>query len=80
MKPKFTFQLTRYIEKLIVESENLEERVCVIIRTLEIMSVLQELHNFNGVMALTSGTWPMSSQLTLIYLHLEKMTAVCLHF
>ena len=38
-----------------MESENLDERISVIIRTLEIMSILSELHNFNGVMALTSA-------------------------
>ena len=50
-----SFQLTRYIERLIVDTPNQEERNCVIFRTLEILVVLHELHNFNGVLALTSA-------------------------
>ena len=47
--------MTRYIERLIVDTPNQEERHCVIVRTLEILVVLHELHNFNGVLALTSA-------------------------
>ena len=49
------FQFTNEIQKLIVECENLEERVCVIHRSLEILVVLQELHNFNGVFAMNAA-------------------------
>ena len=47
--------MTRYIERLIVDTPNQEERNCVIVRTMEILVVLHELHNFNGVLALTSA-------------------------
>jgi son of sevenless-like protein len=48
-------QFTHYLEKLILETDHIEERAAVMQRTLEIMMVLQEYNNFNGVIAVTSA-------------------------
>lgn len=51
-----TTNLTRWMERCVVDADNLEERAAVLSRWLQLACALRDLNDFNGVLAVVAAT------------------------